>query len=62
MTMTLEESFAALQKIAEQMESQNVSLEDSIDLYEKGQGLIRHCETLLNEAQIKIDQATAAEQ
>ena len=59
MTMTLEESFAALQKIAEQMESQNVSLEESIDLYEKGQGLIRHCETLLNEAQIKIDQATA---
>ena len=59
MTMTLEESFAALQKIAEQMESQNVSLEDSIALYEKGQGLIRHCETLLSEAQIKIDQATA---
>ena len=55
MKMTLEESFAKLESIANQMGAEGVAL----DLYEEGQALIRHCENLLNEAQAKIDQTTA---
>lgn len=59
MKMTLEESFAKLESIANQMGTEGVALDASIALYEEGQALIRHCENLLNEAQAKIDQTTA---
>ncbi len=51
---SLEESFAKLENIAAQMESQNVGLDHSIALFEEGQALIRHCEELLSAAQTKI--------
>lgn len=60
MNMNLEESFAQLERIAQKMESSNVSLGDSIALFEEGQGLIAHCEALLNEAQNKIEQTCSA--
>ena len=53
---SLEESFAKLENIAAQMESQTVGLDHSIALFEEGQALIRHCEELLSAAHTKIAQ------
>ena len=42
--MSFEEAFAKLNKILEEFESGDVSLETSINLYEKGMLLKNHCD------------------
>ena len=52
--MSFEEAFAELNKILENFENGEVSLETSISLYEKGMLLKNHCDQKLQNAEMKI--------
>jgi exodeoxyribonuclease VII small subunit len=50
-----EKSFERLEKILEMMHSENVSLDDSLTLYEEADRLINTCQNKLNNAERKIE-------
>jgi exodeoxyribonuclease VII small subunit len=55
---TFEEVMAELSAILDQLETGDLSLEKSIQLYERGAELSRHGQSMLTEAQLKIDKLT----
>lgn len=56
--MSFEEAMASLEQIVARLESGNASLEQSIDLYTRGNQLKAHCEAKLKDAQAKIEKIT----
>ncbi|MDA3798640.1 MAG: exodeoxyribonuclease VII small subunit [Kiritimatiellae bacterium] len=50
-----EESMAELQKVTSEMESGDLSLEEMIAHFEKGQKLIKTCSAKLNEIEKKVE-------
>jgi exodeoxyribonuclease VII small subunit len=54
MTETYETKIEQLRKIIEKIEDGNTSLDESIKLYEQGALIVKQCETLLAEAEVKI--------
>lgn len=52
--LSFEEAMKRLEKIVKALESDNISLEDSIRLYEEGMSLSRYCMKSLEEAEKKI--------
>lgn len=54
MAETYEQKIEQVKKIIEKIEDGETSLEESIRLYEQGAALIRQCESLLAEAELKI--------
>lgn len=54
MTATYEQKIEEVKSIIEKLEDGDTSLEESIRLYEQGAALIRQCEVLLSEAEMKI--------
>jgi exodeoxyribonuclease VII small subunit len=52
--MKYEEAAAELEKIVGQLEEGQLSLEETLVLYERGQLLSKHCTELLNQAELKI--------
>ena len=59
--MTFEQAMSELERIVTQLERGDVSLEDSISLYEKGAELKKRCETKLKEAEQKVAAITLDE-
>ncbi|GAB1377996.1 exodeoxyribonuclease VII small subunit [Pararhodobacter sp.] len=59
--MSFEEALRALEQVVGQLESGQVDLEKSIDLYDHGAKLKKHCEAKLAQAQARIEQITLAE-
>ncbi len=53
--MNFEEALKALEAIVQRLESGEVSLEDSIEIYGRGTLLKRHCEAKLRAAQARVD-------
>jgi exodeoxyribonuclease VII small subunit len=53
--MPFETALAELESIVEKLEKGNVALEESIMLYERGEKLRARCETLLNDAEMRIE-------
>jgi exodeoxyribonuclease VII small subunit len=53
-TKSFEESLIRLQEISELLESDEVSLEESISLYEEGIILSNSCYELLDKAELKV--------
>ena len=51
---SFEDSILELEKIVENLESNNLPIEDAIKAYEKSQLLIKECELILNSAEKKI--------
>ena len=49
-----EENLLLLQKIVNELENQDLSLSDTIKLYEKGQLLVQQCNKALEQAQLII--------
>jgi len=49
-----EENLLFLQKIVNELENQDISLSETIKLYEKGQLLVKHCNQALDKAQLII--------
>ncbi len=57
---TFEDSFTRLEKILEQLESDECTLEDTIKLYEEGLGLTKVCYDKLNNAELRIKEINKA--
>ncbi|USO02477.1 MAG: exodeoxyribonuclease VII small subunit [Alphaproteobacteria bacterium] len=53
--MNFEESLKRLEEVARKLEAGNISLDESVKLFEEGSKLKKHCETLLKEAQLKVE-------
>jgi exodeoxyribonuclease VII small subunit len=55
-----EQSVTELEEIVRQLEKGELTLEDSLKQFEKGIGLARRCQSVLNQAEQKIETLTAA--
>ncbi|MGO1580044.1 MAG: exodeoxyribonuclease VII small subunit [Peptoniphilaceae bacterium] len=54
MSETYESSYAKLEKIVEDLQSDDISLEESINKYEEGLKLYKECSKILNEYEGKV--------
>lgn len=59
--LSYEEARDELQSVVTQLEQQNVSLEASMALWERGEALAKHCEEFLTGARKKLDSAAKDE-
>ena len=53
--LTFEKALAELEAIVQKLEQGKVDLEDSITIYERGEALRRHCESLLSTAEARVE-------
>ena len=56
--LPFEEALAELETIVQRLEKGDVALEESIQIYERGEALKRRCETLLREAEARVEKIT----
>ncbi len=56
--LPFEKALAQLEEIVTRLESGKVDLEQSIAIYERGEALKKHCETLLKDAEARIEKIT----
>lgn len=54
--LTFEQAYAQLEAVVAQLESGDLSLDDSVALYERGQQLARRCGELLDGAELRVRQ------
>ena len=54
-TLTFEKALAELEAIVGKLERGDVPLEESIAMYSRGEVLRTHCETLLKQAEMRIE-------
>lgn len=59
--LNYEEAFAELEAVVTALESEQHPLDDSMALFERGQGLIKRCAALLAQAELKVKQLTGEE-
>lgn len=57
--MTFEDALKALEEVVRRLESGEVPLDESIDLYERGEKLRAHCQARLDAAQARIEKIVA---
>lgn len=53
--LTFEKALAELEAIVGKLERGDVPLEESIAMYSRGEVLRKHCETLLKQAEMRIE-------
>ena len=53
--LKFEEAIADLEQVVEQLESGDLSLEDSLEAFEKGVGLVRYCNQKLSQVEKKVE-------
>lgn len=53
--LSFEQAVAELETIVQRLERGDVALDESIQIYERGEALKKHCETLLNTAEARIE-------
>jgi exodeoxyribonuclease VII small subunit len=56
--LPFEKALAELETIVQRLEKGDVALEESIQIYERGEALKRRCETLLREAEARVERIT----
>ncbi len=54
--LSFEEALKKLESIVEQLEEEEITLEDSVKLYEEGVKMSRFCTEILEEAELRINQ------
>ena len=60
-TLTFEQAMARLEEIVRLLESGELSLDETVRLYEEGQRLRQFCEQKLNDAEKRIKMVTLAD-
>ncbi|WP_375606413.1 MULTISPECIES: exodeoxyribonuclease VII small subunit [unclassified Bartonella] len=60
-TLSFEQALKQLEVIVENLERGDVPLEQSIDIYERGEALKKHCEKLLKVAEAKVEKIQLSE-
>ncbi|WP_422404567.1 exodeoxyribonuclease VII small subunit [Mammaliicoccus sp. JADD-157] len=58
---TFEEMMTELEKVVGKLDEENISLEESIELYQRGIELSSKCETKLKEAEEKVNKLVKKE-
>ncbi|MBG6199149.1 exodeoxyribonuclease VII small subunit [Labrenzia sp. EL_13] len=53
--LSFEDALKQLETIVRELEQGNVALERSIEMYERGDSLRKHCDTLLKSAEAKVE-------
>ena len=56
--LTFEEALLELEQIVSQLENEQLSLNESLALFERGQILSNHCIKILEEAELKVTHLT----
>jgi exodeoxyribonuclease VII small subunit len=59
--LNYEQAFSELEAILADLESEEHSLDDALALFERGQALAKHCTTLLDKAELKVQQISGEE-
>ena len=54
--LSYEQAFAELEQIVTILESEEQPLNEALALYERGQALARYCASLLDQAELKVQQ------
>ena len=60
-SLSFEQAAAELERIVQQLESGEVELERSIEIYERGAALRAHCEAKLKTAELKVEKLVKGE-
>ena len=53
-TESLDQMFAQLEEVAGKMEGEEISLEESFELYSKGMNLLKQCSQAIDEVEKKV--------
>lgn len=56
--LNYEEAFAELEEIVSQLEAEIHNLDSALELFERGQALAQRCATLLEQAELKVQELT----
>jgi len=56
--LTFENAIAELESIVKRLEEGKVPLEESVAIYERGEGLKARCEELLRQAEARVEKIT----
>jgi exodeoxyribonuclease VII small subunit len=59
--MSYEQAFAELENIIQRLENEQPSLEEALQLYERGQALVQRCAALLDQAELRVKQVAAGD-
>jgi len=54
--LSFETAYAELESIIAKLESGDLPLEDSVELFERGRKLTQHCQALLDKAELRVNQ------
>lgn len=60
-TLTFEQSIQQLKEIVGRIEQGEIPLEDSLEQYERGMALIKHCRGVLQKAEKRIEKISKEE-
>lgn len=60
--LSYEQAFAELESIVASLETEQTSLEEAITLFERGQLLAKHCQNLLETAELRVRQLSRLEE
>jgi len=58
--LSFEKALGRLEEIVRRLESEELSLDESLELFQLGVGLARHCQKKLDEAERRIEMAIQA--
>jgi exodeoxyribonuclease VII small subunit len=58
--LNFEDALKALEEVVRKLEGGEVPLDESIDLYERGEALRKHCQARLDAAQARIEKIVAS--
>ena len=59
--LSFEQAHIELQTIAGELETEGLSLDEALALFERGQELIRYCTNLLDQTELKVEQILGEE-
>lgn len=59
--LTFEQAIGQLKEIVHQIEQGEIPLQDSLEQYEKGMALIKHCRGILQKAEKRIEKISREE-
>ena len=59
--LSFENALQELEAIVNQLEAEDRTLEEALQLFERGQALAKHCAALLDQAELKVQQIVGDE-
>jgi exodeoxyribonuclease VII small subunit len=59
-SLSFEDSYAKLEQVIQRLEDGDLTLDESVALYEEGMQLAKHCGRQLDDAEIKISELLTA--